>query len=94
MGLGADAAPVELLPKPLSCGCSRNVPPLPGCCLQTGTFPQPDNIPISPVLCATQVLPRNLAVPYWEVSQALGLPPILSHADFVLANWRRKDPNG
>ncbi|NWV35639.1 I23O2 dioxygenase, partial [Grantiella picta] len=40
-----------------------------------------------------QVLPRNLAVPYWEVSQALGLPPILSHADFVLANWRRKDPN-
>ncbi|NWV78986.1 I23O2 dioxygenase, partial [Dasyornis broadbenti] len=41
-----------------------------------------------------QVLPRNLAVPYWEVSQALGLPPILSHADLVLANWRRKDPNG
>ncbi|NWI60721.1 I23O2 dioxygenase, partial [Calyptomena viridis] len=41
-----------------------------------------------------QVLPRNLAVPYWEVSKALGLPPILSHADFVLANWRRKDPNG
>uniref|UniRef100_A0A803WA14 Uncharacterized protein n=1 Tax=Ficedula albicollis TaxID=59894 RepID=A0A803WA14_FICAL len=41
-----------------------------------------------------QVLPRNLAVPYWEVSQALGLPPVLSHADFVLANWRRKDPNG
>ncbi|NXG98449.1 I23O2 dioxygenase, partial [Loxia leucoptera] len=41
-----------------------------------------------------QVLPRNLAVPFWEVSQALGLPPILSHADFVLANWRRKDPNG
>uniref|UniRef100_A0A8C3UUL2 I23O2 dioxygenase n=1 Tax=Catharus ustulatus TaxID=91951 RepID=A0A8C3UUL2_CATUS len=43
---------------------------------------------------AAPVLPRNLAVPYWEVSQALGLPPILSHADFVLANWRRKDPNG
>ncbi|NXK91489.1 I23O2 dioxygenase, partial [Formicarius rufipectus] len=41
-----------------------------------------------------QVLPQNLAVPYWEVSEALGLPPILSHADFVLANWRRKDPNG
>ncbi|NXO25284.1 I23O2 dioxygenase, partial [Cisticola juncidis] len=41
-----------------------------------------------------QVLPRNLAVPFWEVSQALGLPPILSHADFVLANWRRKDPRG
>ncbi|NWW46831.1 I23O2 dioxygenase, partial [Pedionomus torquatus] len=41
-----------------------------------------------------KILPRNLAVPFWEVSQALGLPPILSHADFVLANWRRKDPNG
>ncbi|NXN71841.1 I23O2 dioxygenase, partial [Himantopus himantopus] len=41
-----------------------------------------------------KVLPRNLAVPFWEVSQALGLPPILSHADFVLANWRRKDPKG
>uniref|UniRef100_A0A672UFM3 Indoleamine 2,3-dioxygenase 2 n=1 Tax=Strigops habroptila TaxID=2489341 RepID=A0A672UFM3_STRHB len=48
----------------------------------------------SPVLYAVQVLPRNLAVPFWEVSQALGLPPILSHADFVLANWRRKNPNG
>lgn len=45
-------------------------------------------------LCVLQVLPRNLAVPFWEVSQALGLPPILSHADFVLANWRRKNPNG
>ncbi|KAM6035030.1 indoleamine 2,3-dioxygenase 2 isoform 1-T1 [Theristicus caerulescens] len=41
-----------------------------------------------------KVLPRNLAVPFWEVSQALGLPPILSHADFVLANWKRKNPNG
>ncbi|XP_071585246.1 indoleamine 2,3-dioxygenase 2 isoform X3 [Heliangelus exortis] len=41
-----------------------------------------------------KVLPQNLAVPFWEVSQALGLPPILSHADFVLANWRRKNPNG
>ncbi|NXJ89016.1 I23O2 dioxygenase, partial [Corythaixoides concolor] len=43
---------------------------------------------------AVKVLPQNLAVPFWEVSQALGLPPILSHADFVLANWRRKNPNG
>ncbi|KFP33747.1 Indoleamine 2,3-dioxygenase 2, partial [Colius striatus] len=41
-----------------------------------------------------KVLPRNLAVPFWEISQALGLPPILSHADFVLANWKRKNPNG
>nr|XP_006113314.1 indoleamine 2,3-dioxygenase 2 isoform X2 [Pelodiscus sinensis] len=41
-----------------------------------------------------QVLPRNLAVPYWEISQRLGLPPILVHADFVLANWRKKNLNG
>ncbi|KAM4576831.1 indoleamine 2,3-dioxygenase 1 [Odontesthes bonariensis] len=39
-----------------------------------------------------QTLPHNLAVPFWEVSQHLGLPPILTHADAVLANWRKKDP--
>ncbi|KFQ37621.1 Indoleamine 2,3-dioxygenase 2, partial [Mesitornis unicolor] len=43
---------------------------------------------------AAEVLPRNLAIPFWEVSQALGLPPILTHADLVLANWKRKDPSG
>ncbi|NXE55629.1 I23O2 dioxygenase, partial [Casuarius casuarius] len=43
---------------------------------------------------ALKVLPRNLAIPFWEVSQSLGLPPILSHADFVLANWKRKTPSG
>ncbi|KAJ8400942.1 hypothetical protein AAFF_G00388990 [Aldrovandia affinis] len=41
-----------------------------------------------------KVLPRNLAVPYWEVSQRLGLPPILTHADGVLANWRKRDREG
>ncbi|KAM3868279.1 indoleamine 2,3-dioxygenase 1 [Diretmus argenteus] len=41
-----------------------------------------------------EMLPRNLAVPYWEVSQRLGLPPILTHADAVLANWRKRDPEG
>ncbi|XP_068560201.1 indoleamine 2,3-dioxygenase 1 [Cebidichthys violaceus] len=41
-----------------------------------------------------EMLPHNLAVPYWEVSQRLGLPPILTHADAVLANWRKKDPEG
>uniref|UniRef100_A0A7M4FQN9 Indoleamine 2,3-dioxygenase 2 n=1 Tax=Crocodylus porosus TaxID=8502 RepID=A0A7M4FQN9_CROPO len=35
-----------------------------------------------------KVLPQNLAVPFWEVSRRLGLPPILLHADLVLANWR------
>ncbi|XP_072005185.1 indoleamine 2,3-dioxygenase 2 isoform X1 [Engystomops pustulosus] len=42
----------------------------------------------------TKVLPRNLAVPYNQVSQILGLPLIIIHADLVLANWRRKDPSG
>ncbi|XP_061584902.1 indoleamine 2,3-dioxygenase 1 isoform X2 [Cololabis saira] len=41
-----------------------------------------------------EMLPCNLAVPYCEVSQRLGLPPILTHADAVLANWRKKDPEG
>lgn len=42
----------------------------------------------------SKMLPRCLAVPYWEVSQRLGLPPILTHADGVLANWKKKDPEG
>nr|XP_057927911.1 indoleamine 2,3-dioxygenase 1 isoform X2 [Doryrhamphus excisus] len=41
-----------------------------------------------------KMLPCTLAVPYWEVSRRLGLPPILTHADAVLANWRKKDPDG
>ncbi|XP_030057668.1 indoleamine 2,3-dioxygenase 2 [Microcaecilia unicolor] len=41
-----------------------------------------------------KVLPRNLAVPYYEISQTLGLPPILVHADLVLANWKKRNPNG
>ncbi|XP_072289783.1 indoleamine 2,3-dioxygenase 1 isoform X2 [Eucyclogobius newberryi] len=41
-----------------------------------------------------KVLPRNLALPYWKVSQTLGLPPIFIHADAVLANWKKLDPEG
>ncbi|XP_052459601.1 indoleamine 2,3-dioxygenase 2 [Carassius gibelio] len=41
-----------------------------------------------------KVLPRSLSVPLCEVSQRLGLPPILIHADTVLANWRKRDPDG
>ncbi|XP_035497015.1 indoleamine 2,3-dioxygenase 1 [Scophthalmus maximus] len=41
-----------------------------------------------------EILPCNLAVPFWEVSQRLGVPPILTHSDGVLANWRKKDPEG
>lgn len=53
---------------------------------------------LPPVFCflsySFKILPRSLAVPYWEVSQRLGLPPIITHADAVLANWKRKDPDG
>ncbi|XP_074143422.1 indoleamine 2,3-dioxygenase 2 isoform X5 [Sminthopsis crassicaudata] len=41
-----------------------------------------------------KVLPRNLALPFVEVSQTLGIPPILVHSDFVLSNWKKKDPDG
>ncbi|XP_055449377.1 indoleamine 2,3-dioxygenase 1 isoform X2 [Psammomys obesus] len=41
-----------------------------------------------------KVLPSNIAVPYCELSEKLGLPPVLSYADCVLANWKKKDPNG
>ncbi|XP_078421751.1 indoleamine 2,3-dioxygenase 1 isoform X1 [Cetorhinus maximus] len=41
-----------------------------------------------------KVLPKSLAVPLCEVSKILGLPPILVHADCVLTNWKKKDPNG
>ncbi|XP_019597696.2 indoleamine 2,3-dioxygenase 2 isoform X2 [Rhinolophus sinicus] len=39
-----------------------------------------------------EVLPRNLALPFVEVSRNLGLPPILVHADLVLTNWTTKNP--
>ncbi|KAM5172107.1 indoleamine 2,3-dioxygenase 2 [Mantella aurantiaca] len=41
-----------------------------------------------------KVLPRALAVPYHQLSLALGLPLIMVHADFVLANWKKMDPLG
>ncbi|KAF4109648.1 indoleamine 2,3-dioxygenase 1 isoform X1 [Onychostoma macrolepis] len=41
-----------------------------------------------------KVLPRSLSVPFCEVSQRLGLPPILIHADTVLTNWKKRDPDG
>ncbi|XP_049628673.1 indoleamine 2,3-dioxygenase 1 [Suncus etruscus] len=41
-----------------------------------------------------KILPRNIAIPYCELSKKLGLPPILVYADCVLANWKKKDPNG
>ncbi|KAI3363296.1 hypothetical protein L3Q82_011925 [Scortum barcoo] len=41
-----------------------------------------------------QILPKALALPYWLVSRRLGLPPILTYADSVLANWKLRDPTG
>ena len=38
-------------------------------------------------------LPKQLAVPWWEVSQRLGLPPIATYAGVVLWNWRVRDPS-
>ena len=37
------------------------------------------------------VIPEGIAKPLWEVSQRLGIPPILSHTSIVLYNWRRLD---
>ncbi len=45
-------------------------------------------------LVVLQVLPKALALPYWLLSRRLGLPPILTYADSVLANWKLKDPAG
>ncbi|XP_071336455.1 indoleamine 2,3-dioxygenase 2-like isoform X2 [Trachinotus anak] len=40
------------------------------------------------------ILPKALALPFWLVSRRLGLPPILTYADSVLANWKLRDPTG
>ncbi|MCS7209756.1 MAG: indoleamine 2,3-dioxygenase, partial [Fimbriimonadales bacterium] len=40
-----------------------------------------------------QRIPANLALPWYEVSQQLGRPPVLSYASYALDNWRRLDPN-
>ncbi|GAA6229358.1 indoleamine 2,3-dioxygenase 2-like [Lates japonicus] len=41
-----------------------------------------------------QILPKALALPYWLISRRLGLPPILTYSDSVLANWKLRDPTG
>lgn len=33
------------------------------------------------------VLPRNIAVPFYKISQKLGRPPVLSYASYALDNW-------
>jgi indoleamine 2,3-dioxygenase len=39
-------------------------------------------------------IPEGIAKPLWEVSEKLGIPPILGHTSIVLYNWRRLDVNG
>ncbi|CAJ1067242.1 indoleamine 2%2C3-dioxygenase 2-like isoform X1 [Xyrichtys novacula] len=41
-----------------------------------------------------EILPKALSWPFWQISRRLGLPPILTYADSVLANWKLKDPSG
>lgn len=35
----------------------------------------------------TQVLPRNIAVPFAQIARQLGRPPVLSYASYALDNW-------
>ena len=37
-------------------------------------------------------LPKQLAVPWHEVANRLGRPPVLSYASYALDNWKRLDP--
>lgn len=37
-------------------------------------------------------IPAVLAVPWYQVMQKLGRPPVLSYASYALDNWRRIDP--
>ncbi|MBF2009441.1 MAG: hypothetical protein IGS49_29445 [Chlorogloeopsis fritschii C42_A2020_084] len=36
-----------------------------------------------------KVLPRNIAVPFYKISQSIGRPPVLSYASYALDNWVR-----
>ena len=42
---------------------------------------------------AAQILPKNLALPWYQLAQLLGRPPVLSYASYALWNWQRIDPN-
>ncbi len=39
-------------------------------------------------------IPAGVAIPWYQVSQTLGRPPVLSYASYALDNWRRLDPGG
>lgn len=40
------------------------------------------------------ILPARLAVPWHAVATQLGMPPMLTYADWTLNRWRRLDPEG
>ena len=40
------------------------------------------------------VLPKQVAVPFWEAASRCGLPPVITYASTVLYNWKMKDPDG
>jgi len=42
----------------------------------------------------TDTIPPGVAVPLWDLSEKLGIAPVLTHPSIVLTNWRRLDPNG
>lgn len=42
---------------------------------------------------AVSILPKQLAIPWWEVSHKLGVPPVASYGPVVLWNWKLKDPS-
>jgi indoleamine 2,3-dioxygenase len=36
-------------------------------------------------------IPRTVAIPWWDLAEKLGRPPIICHASMALDNWRRLD---
>lgn len=38
-------------------------------------------------------IPKNVAVPWHQISKILGRPPVLSYESYALDNWRRLDSN-
>ena len=40
-----------------------------------------------------QMIPKGIAIPLCAVSDKLSMPPILTHTDIVLYNWRKFDTN-
>ncbi len=41
-----------------------------------------------------KVLPKNLAVPIWQLGQSIGQQPLLPYSGYVLDNWGRIDADG